>query len=112
MVAEGRVYIGTNNELALNPKEPGDRAVLMYFRESDGQFLWQHTHQKLEDSNQDWPDTGLCSTPLVEGDRVYYVGTIGGTVQTVIGGGDGWVRGYDALRGSKLWEFDTNPGNW
>jgi outer membrane protein assembly factor BamB len=23
--------------------------------------------------------------------------------------GDGWVRGYEALSGKKLWEFDTNP---
>ena len=23
--------------------------------------------------------------------------------------GDGWVRGYEALTGKKLWEFDTNP---
>jgi outer membrane protein assembly factor BamB len=30
-------------------------------------------------------------------------------VQVVIGQGDGWVRGYEALTGKKLWEFDTNP---
>ena len=23
--------------------------------------------------------------------------------------GDGWVRGYEAVTGKKLWEFDTNP---
>ncbi len=213
VVAGGQVYIGTNNRLVRNPKEPGDRGVLMCFRESDGQFLWQHTHEKLEDSNLDWPETGLCSSPLVEGDRLYYisnrgevvsldahgdgkggskviwtydmlkelgvvprnkvssspasygdliyantsngtdengekvpnpnaptivalnkqtgklawkassiigriyngqwsspaVGTIGGVAQVVIGEGDGWVRGYEALKGAKLWEFDTNP---
>ena len=37
------------------------------------------------------------------------VGAIGGVVQVVIGEGDGWVRGYEALTGKKLWEFDTNP---
>jgi len=213
VVAGGQVYIGTNNELARNPKEPGDRGVLMCFRESDGRFLWQHTHEKLEDSNTDWPETGVCSTPLVEGERLYYVsnrgevvaldahgdgnggskviwtydmlkelgvvprnkvssspvshghliyantsngtdesgektpnpnaptiialdkqtgklawkansiigriydgqwsspavGTIGGVAQVVIGEGDGWVRGYEALKGAKLWEFNTNP---
>jgi outer membrane protein assembly factor BamB len=213
VVAGGQVYIGTNNELALNPKEGGDRGVLMCFRESDGRFLWQQTSEKLADSNKDWPETGICSTPLVEGDRVYYVtnrcelvcldahgdgkgnaraiwkldmikdlgvsphnkaasspasyggllftgtsngrdanntrvpapkapamiavdektgklvwqvndpgdrildgqwsspavGSIGGVVQVVIGEGDGWVRGYEALTGRKLWEFDTNP---
>jgi outer membrane protein assembly factor BamB len=45
----------------------------MCFRESDGKFLWQHTSEKLADSNQDWPETGVCSAPLVEGGRVYYV---------------------------------------
>src|SRR5829696_2123670 len=37
------------------------------------------------------------------------VGTIGGVVQVVHGQGDGWVRGYEALTGKKLWEFDMNP---
>ena len=207
VVSGGQVYIGTNNELALNPKEGGDRGVLMCFRESDGKFLWQQTNEKLADSNKDWPETGVCSAPLVEGGRVYYVtnrcelvcldtqgksiwkldmikelgvsphnkaasspasygglvfagtsngrdvdnkrvpapkapaliavdqktgklawqvndpgdrildgqwsspavGTIGGVVQVVMGEGDGWVRGYEALTGKKLWEFDTNP---
>ena len=26
-----------------------------------------------------------------------------------MGEGDGWVRGYEALTGKKLWEFDLNP---
>src|SRR6266545_4423740 len=65
VVAGGQVYAGTNNELVRNSKEPGDRGVLMCFREADGQFLWQHTHEKLEDSNQDWRETRLCSSPLV-----------------------------------------------
>jgi outer membrane protein assembly factor BamB len=26
-----------------------------------------------------------------------------------MGQGDGWVRGYEAATGKKLWEFDTNP---
>jgi len=47
--------------------------VLMCFRESDGKFLWQQTNEKLADSNKDWPETGVCSAPLVEGGRVYYV---------------------------------------
>jgi outer membrane protein assembly factor BamB len=213
VVAGGQVYVGTNNAVARNAREGGDRGVLMCFRESDGRFLWQHTSPKLEDSSKDWPETGVCSAPLVEGDRLYYVnnrcelvcldvhgdgkgnakaiwkfdmikelgvsprekaasspvsygslilvgtsngrddkgqrvpapkapsmiavdretgklawqvngagdrildgqwsspavGTIGGVVQAVIGEGDGWVRGYEAQTGKKLWEFDTNP---
>jgi outer membrane protein assembly factor BamB len=37
------------------------------------------------------------------------VATIGGVVQVVSAQGDGWVRGYEATTGTKLWEFDTNP---
>ena len=45
VVSGGQVYVGTNNELVRDPKQPGDRGVLMAFRESDGQFLWQHTNE-------------------------------------------------------------------
>jgi outer membrane protein assembly factor BamB len=74
VIAGGQVYVGTNNELVRNPKEGGDRGVLMCFRESDGKFLWQHTNEKLPAGRaNDWPYQGVCSSPLVEGDRVYYV---------------------------------------
>ena len=48
VVAGGMVFVGTNNEALRDPKQPGDRGVLMAFRESDGEFLWQQTHAKLE----------------------------------------------------------------
>ena len=44
---------------------------------------------------------GQWSTPSV--------GKIGGVDQVVSAQGDGWVRGYEAATGKKLWEFDTNP---
>jgi outer membrane protein assembly factor BamB len=37
------------------------------------------------------------------------VGRVGDTVQVVVGQGDGWVRGYEAKTGKRLWEFDLNP---
>ncbi|HTM51122.1 MAG TPA: PQQ-binding-like beta-propeller repeat protein [Bryobacteraceae bacterium] len=74
VVAGGRVYVGTNNELLRNPKEGGDRGVLMAFNEADGKFLWQHTNEKLPAGRaNDWPYQGVCSSPMVEGDLVYYV---------------------------------------
>src|SRR5436309_14128029 len=74
VVASGQVYVGTNNELVRNPKEPGDRGVLMCFRESYGKFLWQHSNEKLAAGRAlDWPFQGVCSSPLLEGDRLYYV---------------------------------------
>jgi outer membrane protein assembly factor BamB len=229
IVADGMVFVGTNNEDPRDPKQGGDRGVLMAFRESDGAFLWQQTHTKLESGRaNDWPFQGVASSPLVEGERLYYVsnrgvlwcldtkgftdgendgpmqneplagpqdadgiwafdmmeevgayphnlansspvmwgdlifvstsngqdeshvnipsprapsiiavnkntgalvwednsvedrilhgqwstptvGRIGGVDQVVSGQGDGWVRGYEALTGKKLWEFDTNP---
>ncbi|HEY9464917.1 MAG TPA: PQQ-binding-like beta-propeller repeat protein [Vicinamibacterales bacterium] len=229
VVADGMVFVGTNNELARDPKQGGDRGVLMAFRESDGQFMWQHTHPKLEAGRaNDWPFQGVASSPLVEDKKLYYVsnrgvvicldtqgfrdnenngpfkdekltgqndadiiwqfdmieevgsyphnmsnsspvimgdliyvstsngqdeshvhipsprapsiialnkntgklvwednsvedrilhgqwstpavGTIGGVMQVVSAQGDGWVRGYEAESGKKLWEFDTNP---
>ena len=229
VVAGGMVFVGTNNEALRDPKQPGDRGVLMAFRESDGEFLWQHTHVKLESGRaNDWPFQGVASSPLVEGNRIYYtsnrgvvwcleingfrdgknegpitdekltsptdpdviwsfdmieevgtyphnlansspvmlgdlifvstsngqdeshvhipspkapaivainkntgklvwednsvddrilhgqwstptVGRIGGVDQVISAQGDGWVRGYEATSGKKLWEFDTNP---
>ena len=43
----GKVFLGTNNEGLRDPKQPGDRGVLMAFSEKDGAFLWQITHEKL-----------------------------------------------------------------
>jgi outer membrane protein assembly factor BamB len=229
VVANGVVLIGTNNEGLRDPKQPGDRGVLMAFKESNGEFLWQQTHEKLASGRaNDWPYQGVASSPLVENGRVYYVsnrgvlwcldingftdgknegpvtdeklngphdadviwsfdmmeevgsyphnmsnsspvilgnlvyvstsngqdeshvhipspkapaviavdkntgklvwednsvqdrilhgqwstpsvGKIGGVDQVVSAQGDGWVRGYEAATGKKLWEFDTNP---
>jgi outer membrane protein assembly factor BamB len=223
------VLVGTNNELVRDPKQAGDRGVLMAFRESDGEFLWQATHEKLSSGRvNDWPYQGVCSSPLVQDGVVYYtsnrgevmavdldgfrdgandgpvtdeklttekdadilwrfdmmeevgtfphnmsnaspvshgdlifvntsngqdeshvnvpspkapaiiainrktgklawednpvedrilhgqwsspaVATVGDTVQVIVGQGDGWVRGNDAVTGERLWEFDTNP---
>ncbi len=74
VVAGGRVFVGTNNEKVRDPKVTGDKGVLMCFREADGAFLWQAVHDKLPAGRvNDWPEEGVCSSPCVEGDRVYYV---------------------------------------
>jgi outer membrane protein assembly factor BamB len=74
LVAGGRVYVGTNNQEPRDPKTVGDRGVLMAFRAADGQFLWQAVHEKLSQGKvNDWPLQGICSTPAVEGDSLYYV---------------------------------------
>ncbi len=74
LVADGKVYVGTNNEGRRNPKLTGDRGVLMAFQAEDGKFLWQAAHPKLAAGQvNDWPLQGICSTPAVEGNRLYYV---------------------------------------
>jgi outer membrane protein assembly factor BamB len=229
-VAGGVVLIGTNNEAVRDPKQGGDRGVLMAFRESSGEFLWQATFEKLSSGRaNDWPFQGIASSPLVQNGVAYFVsnravvlavdvmgfhdggendgpfkdekltgkndvdilwlfdmmeevgafphnlansspvahdnllfvstangqdeshvhipspkapaiialdqatgklvwedaspgnrilhgqwstpsvGTIGGVIQVVHAQGDGWVRGYEAKTGKKLWEFDSNP---
>jgi outer membrane protein assembly factor BamB len=228
-VAGGVVLIGTNNEAVRDPKQPGDRGVVMAFREATGEFLWQATFEKLSSGRaNDWPYQGIASSALVIDGVAYFtsnrgqiiaadldgfqdgtndgpykdekftgkndvdiiwifdmmeevgsfphnlsnsspnyyqnlifvntsngqdeshvnipspkapaiialdrttgklvwednsvedrilhgqwstpsVGEIGGVMQVVHAQGDGWVRGYEALTGKKLWEFDTNP---
>ena len=74
VVGGGVVLVGTNNELVRDPKQPGDRGVVMAFRESDGEFLWQATHEKLTAGRvNDWPFQGVASSPLIIGERLYYV---------------------------------------
>ena len=229
VVAGGMIFVGTNNEGPRDPNVKGDKGVVMAFRESDGQFMWQAVHDKLAAGRaNDWPYQGICSSPLVEDGVVYYmsnrgelmavdadgfrdgtndglvkdekntketdvdviwrydmmdelgvmqhnmanaspvsygdlifvntsngqdeshvnipspkapaiiavnkktgklvwednsvgerilhgqwsspsIGKVGDTVQVAVGQGDGWVRGYEALTGKKLWEFDMNP---
>jgi len=74
VVSGGMVFVGTNNEGLRDPKITGDKGVLMAFRESDGAFMWQMVHDKLASGRvNDWPYQGVASSPLVDGDRVYYV---------------------------------------
>jgi outer membrane protein assembly factor BamB len=74
VVAGGRVYVGTNNERLYNPALKGDRGNVLAFDESNGKLVWQAAHPKLGAGRvNDWPYQGVCSTPYVEGDRVYYV---------------------------------------
>jgi outer membrane protein assembly factor BamB len=215
VVAGGKIFVGTNNEHPRDPAIKGDKGVVMCFRESDGKFLWQAVHDKLD--NPEANDTlkhGVASSPAIDGDRLYYVsnrcelvcadvegdqatgkakfiwkldmvkdlgvypcylanssplilddlvfaltangvdpGThklpapeapsfvavnkktgkvvwqnsdpgdkimegqwsnpvaaeVGGKTQVIFGGGDGWLRGYEAKTGKALWKFDCNP---
>ncbi|MBX3414648.1 MAG: PQQ-binding-like beta-propeller repeat protein [Pirellulales bacterium] len=74
VVAGERIFVGTNNARPRDPEIQGDRGVLMCFSTADGKFLWQATYEKLATGEaQDWPLQGLCSSPAVDGELVYYV---------------------------------------
>ena len=73
-VAGGKVFAGTNNESPRDPKQLGDRGVLMAFNEDTGEFEWQLLIPKLGAGKvSDWEYVGLCSSPAVEGNKVYVV---------------------------------------
>lgn len=75
-VAEGRVYVGTNNGAGYRKKYPSDidLGVLLCFDEKSGEMLWQLSREKLPAGRvNDWPLQGICSTPVVENERVYVV---------------------------------------
>ncbi|HEX3726479.1 MAG TPA: PQQ-binding-like beta-propeller repeat protein [Pirellulales bacterium] len=76
VVANGQVYVGTNNGSGYLKRYPAtiDLGVLLCFAEADGKFLWQHSNEKLPTGRvHDWPLQGVCATPLVEGERLWYV---------------------------------------
>jgi outer membrane protein assembly factor BamB len=74
VVADGKVFIGTNNENPRDPQHQGDRSILMCFDEKTGAFLWQLVVPKLASGKvNDWENLGLLSSPNVENNRVYLV---------------------------------------
>ena len=73
-VADGRVFLGTNNAVPRDPKLKGDYSLVMAFDELKGDFLWQLGVPKLGAGKvSDWEYLGICSSPAVEGEVVYVV---------------------------------------
>lgn len=90
IVANGKVFIGTNNGKPRDPAVAGEKAVMMCFRQADGQFLWQITHDMpTREVAREAAQDGLCSTPAVEGNRLYYVTP---AVEVICADTDGKVR--------------------
>jgi hypothetical protein len=76
VIADKQIYVGTNNSAGYIKRYPGvvDLGCLLCFSETDGSFLWQHSSEKLPTGRvHDWPLQGICSAPLVEGDRAWFV---------------------------------------
>ena len=74
VVADGKVYVGTNNESPRDKRHVGDRSVLYCFDEKTGAFLWQLVVPKLKSGKvNDWENLGLLASPLIDGKRLYVV---------------------------------------
>ncbi|MSO36392.1 MAG: hypothetical protein EXQ54_08190, partial [Acidobacteria bacterium] len=115
VVGGGVVMIGTNNEALRDPKQPGDRGVLMAFREATGEFMWQATFEKLASGRaNDWPFQGIASSPLIVGEVAYFTSNRGQIVAVDLQGfhdneNDGPVKD-EKLTGKNdpdiIWIFD------
>ncbi|MBM4072081.1 MAG: hypothetical protein FJ271_24615 [Planctomycetes bacterium] len=74
VIAGGKVFIGTNNAFPRDTAVKGKKAVVMCFSEADGKFLWQIAHDIPNNQIfKEATEQGLCSTPAVDGNRIYYV---------------------------------------
>jgi len=73
-VSNGRIYVGTNNDSPRNPRYKGDRCVVYAFDEATGAYQWELNVPKLGTGKvSDWEYLGICSSPTIDGDRVYLV---------------------------------------
>jgi len=78
IVADGKVFVGTNNEKPRDDRIQGDKGVLMCFDEKSGAFLWQLVVPKLyEIKYSDWHYVGISSPPTVEDGFAYLVSNRG-----------------------------------
>jgi outer membrane protein assembly factor BamB len=100
VVAGDRVFIGTNNDKPRDPAIKGDKGIMMCLSTKDGSLLWQAVHNKKEQLN-DWPQIGICSSVVVDGDRVYYVSNRAEVVCAALAG-DPDKKGKAKI----LWSYD------
>ena len=73
VVADGVVYVGTDNALQRDPRFPDPCGVLAAFRASDGTFLWQDLAPRVDRGLGEFLLPSTTSAPYVEGGRLYYV---------------------------------------
>ncbi|MBI1790623.1 MAG: PQQ-like beta-propeller repeat protein [Acidobacteria bacterium] len=91
---EDLVFVVTSNgrsdEELPSPKAPSFIAV----NKDTGKVVWQN-------SPGDGILKGQWSSPAL--------GLVNGVQQAFFAGGDGWLYGFNARTGEKLWKFDLNP---
>jgi outer membrane protein assembly factor BamB len=109
-VANGKVFIATNDRSTKDPRyEPTGGGLLMCVDATSGQLRWQLPVRRFtNDDAQSIPkarkyvvryELGICSSPTVEGDRVYVVTNRGEVlcldVRGLTNGNDGAYRKED-----------------
>lgn len=73
VLADGRVYVGNDNERPRDPFVRGEQGILLALRESDGELLWQDTAPSLERGVERFLLATTSSPPLLADDRLYYI---------------------------------------
>ncbi len=73
VVADGAVYVGTDNARHLNPGCLEECGVLMALRAADGSFLWQDVAPRVQRGLREFLLPSTTSAPFVAGNRLYYV---------------------------------------
>jgi outer membrane protein assembly factor BamB len=92
-VSDGRVFLGTNNDSPRDPKYTGDRSVVYCLDEKTGDLNWQLNFRKLGTGKvSDWEFLGICSSPSVVGDRIYFVSNL---CQVICADVEGMANGND-----------------
>jgi len=107
-VANGRVFVGTNGELGSRvsaaDKMIREGGAVLCLDEGTGRQLWQLTIPRLMSNdkmfNFDNMSLGVCSSPTVDGDRVYLVSNRCD------------VLCLDAETGRRRWTYDTQSPIW
>jgi outer membrane protein assembly factor BamB/HEAT repeat protein len=91
------LLVGTSNgQNEGHTRVPSPRAPsLIAVNKNSGELIWRAIGAGAEVLHGSW------SSPVAA--------NIDGRMQVLFGGGDGWLRAYDAASGHEIWRFDGNP---
>ena len=86
----------SNGQNEGHTRVPSPRAPsLIAVNKHSGELMWRAVGPGADVLHGDW------SSPVAA--------NVNGRIQVLHGGGDGWLRAYDAESGQEVWRFDGNP---
>ncbi|MCL2742895.1 MAG: PQQ-binding-like beta-propeller repeat protein [Planctomycetaceae bacterium] len=95
VIADGKVFLGTNNDAKFDTAIEGDYGIMLCLDEKTGKFLWQCASKKVtEKAHFDTAGIGITSTPVVAGKRVYFINN------------RGTINSLDIETGKPVWQLD------